>query len=86
MVSSSGVPITLEGVYMATRLGRPNKFTNQQVTLLKSVVRQFGLSGAIPVLAEKGMSMSLTTLAKYCRSGKGGRPPVKLKRGRRPAA
>ncbi|NDH09767.1 MAG: hypothetical protein EBY16_09200 [Gammaproteobacteria bacterium] len=68
---------------MANR-GRPNKFSNSQVALLKSVVKQFGLSGAIPVLAEQGVSVSMTTLSKYVHGGSGGRPPLRLKRGRRP--
>lgn len=69
---------------MANRVGRPNKFGAETVRLFKSVVREFGLSGAIPVLLEKGVQVSVPTLAKYVHSGKGGRPPIKLKRGRRP--
>jgi len=69
---------------MANRVGRPNKFGAETVRLFKSVVREFGLSGAIPVLLEKGVQVSVPTLSKYVSGFKGGRPPIKLKRGRRP--
>lgn len=65
------------------KVGRPNKFNAEQVRLFKSVVREFGLTGAIPVLLEKGLSVSVPTLSKYVSGGAGGRPPVKLRRGRR---
>jgi hypothetical protein len=64
------------------KVGRPKKFTSEQVRLFKSVVREFGLTGAIPVLLEKGLSVSVPTLSKYISTGAGGRPPVRLKRGR----
>lgn len=65
------------------KAGRPNKFSNEQVRLFKTVVREFGLTKSIPVLLERGVSVSVPTLSKYVSSGAGGRPPVKLRRGRR---
>jgi hypothetical protein len=69
-------------VVKVAKVGRPKKFNSEQVRLFKSVVREFGLTGAIPVLLEKGLSVSVPTLSKYISTGAGGRPPVRLKRGR----
>jgi hypothetical protein len=62
------------------------KFSKSQVKLVKSLVSQFGLAGAVVVFAEQGVKVSIPTLKKYASSGLGGRPPVKLKRGRRKKA
>lgn len=87
MVAPSCVAVT-GGFFMSksvkvAKAGRPNKFNAEQVRLFKSVVREFGLTGAIPVLLERGLSVSVPTLSKYVSSGAGGRPPIKLRRGRR---
>ena len=67
------------------KAGRPKKqFTKEQISLVKRVVCEFGLTGAEQVLIENGIKISVPTLTKLVRSGKGGRPPVKVKRGRRP--
>jgi len=64
------------------RLGRPNKFDNKGVKLLKSVVRAFGLRKGQAELAKRGIEVSLPTLSKYVTSNLGGSNPIKLKRGR----
>jgi len=65
------------------KAGRPKKqFTKDQIALVKRVVSEFGLTGAEQVLNESGIIASVPTLRKLVRSGKGGRPPLRLKRGR----
>ena len=64
------------------KAGRPKKqFTKDQIALVKRVVSEFGLNGAEQVLNESGIIASVPT-RNLVRSGKGGRPPLRLKRGR----
>lgn len=71
---------------VSLRRGRPNRFSNSEVRTVKSVCRQYGLRGGQVELANRGIVVSLPTLAKYIKSEMGGTKPVKTKRGRRKAA
>jgi hypothetical protein len=79
--SSGGCFQTVDGGFT---MGRRATFTKNEIAEVKRVVSQFGLSGAVVVFAERGVSVSLPTLKKYVSNGLGGRPPVRLRRGRRP--
>jgi hypothetical protein len=67
---------------MANR-GRPRKFDVKTIGQMKKVIKQMGLLRAVEALKVDGIEVSISTLCRYARSGRGGFP-VKLKRGRRP--
>lgn len=69
---------------MANR-GRPRKFSNKaEIVKIKKTIKQLGLMATAESLKSEGVEVSLATLSRLARSGRGGSPPVKLKRGRRP--
>jgi hypothetical protein len=69
---------------MATR-GRPRKFScKAEIGKIKKNIKQLGLMATADALRVEGIVVSLATLSRLARSGRGGTPPVKLKRGRRP--
>lgn len=62
-------------------VGRPAKFNDKSVKLLKKIVSKFGLRKGQAELARKGVEVSLPTLSKYVSSDLGGSPVV-MRRGR----
>ena len=91
LLVDAGVKISLPTLakytaHVSVEHGRPLKYSGEQVSLIKDVVKEHGYVKGIEVLREShGLRVSPNTIAKYLKTGKGG-PPVRLRRGRPKAA
>ena len=91
LLLESGVKISLPTLakytaHVVVDHGRPLKYSGEQVSLIKDVVKEHGYIKGIEILRDNhGLRVSPSTIAKYLKTGKGG-PPVRLRRGRPKAA
>ena len=62
--------------------GRPKRFDSKGVAFAKKMVIEYGLRKGQIKLADRGINVSLPTLAKYITTDLDGTKPLKLFRGR----